>query len=30
MLKEVRDKTKIIFKNTKKIEVKYINALKIE
>ena len=30
MLKGVRDKTKIIFKNTKQIEVKYINALKIE
>ena len=30
MLKRVRDKTKMIFKKTKKIEIKYINVLKIE
>ena len=30
MLKRVRDKTKMIFKKTKKIKIKYINALKIE
>ena len=28
MLKRVRGKTKMIFKKTKKIKIKYINALK--
>ena len=30
MLKRVRNKTKMIFENTKKIKIKYINVLKIE
>ena len=30
MLKRVRDKTKMVFKKTKKIKIKYINVLKIE
>ena len=29
-LKRVRGKTKMIFKKTKKIKIKYINALKLE
>ena len=29
-VKRVRDKTKMIFKKTKKIKIKYINVLKIE